>query len=902
MPHATLKIAPGVDKNRTPALNEAGISNADLIRFMPDKQGLGLVQKLGGWKKFYASSLHTPIRALWAWQDTNATSHLAVGAETASRQITSGGSNGAQAIMYYSGSNIFSTGSTIVVRGFSPDGYNGVYVVRRSLDGKVYYDCGETAEVTKFGTISTGGALSVITNNSRQFITPGFLESQVPPRVTTVAGSATVTIEDPTPIVYEGDIVFIKTQISVGGLILFGSYQVSNVKADSYDITAKNVLGATTPAKTSVTNGGVLASFAFSFENSYVIVTLPDHGLQEGDIFPILDPVEYGNRRLYGNYVVSLLSTFDKKNQFTIVSNGPSGSATMTGFPVASSSTGTTATLVLQYEIGLGIGDTITINGSSPNNDGTYTVTKSNNTQVTIATNKNWNAMTNYGRIFKSNGASGGRVDISYSDPYRINANDTVDILNMTPREYNGTYTVISATDNRFTIETTATGQITTAGTVIVTKTRANAGNAYYVYSRASSSMPIIRGYGVGGYGLGGYGVGEKNPEPKGSPVPIAALDWTIDNWGENLIVSPVGGAIYQWSPISGSQAAAIIPTAPVANDGMFVAMPQRQIVTWQSTFNGIQDPLLIRWCDVANYNSWVATVTNQAGSFQMSKGSRIVGCLQGPQQALVWTDLGVWSMQYVGPPLVYSFNEIGTGCGLISRKAAGSLNGMIYWMGTTQFFRLGQSGAEAIPCSVWDTVFQNLDTSNLDKIRFAANSNFNEISWFYPTTTSGGEIGGYAKYNVVLNAWDCGTLKRSAWINQSVLGTPIGAGLDGFIYQHEVGNDDDRLPMNSYFQTGYFQLAEAEYKIFVDQVWPDFKWGLYDGPQGANLKLTFFVTDYPGDTPRVYGPYNMNQLKDFLTPRFRGRLVSIKVESEDAGSFWRIGATRYRFTNDGKF
>ena len=49
MPHATLKLLPGVDENRTLALNEAGISISQLVRFIPDKQGIGLVQKLGGW-------------------------------------------------------------------------------------------------------------------------------------------------------------------------------------------------------------------------------------------------------------------------------------------------------------------------------------------------------------------------------------------------------------------------------------------------------------------------------------------------------------------------------------------------------------------------------------------------------------------------------------------------------------------------------------------------------------------------------------------------------------------------------------------------------------------------------------------------------------------------------------
>jgi len=903
MPHATLKMAPGVDKNRTPALNEAALSDADLIRFLPDKQGLGLVQKLGGWKKFYKSSLHTPIRALWAWQDTNSISHLAVGAETAFKKITKATSNGAQAIMSYDGRNIFATGSTIDVRGFIPDGYNGIFVVRRSTQGRLLFDCPETGEVTRLGTISTGGALSVITDGSRQFVTPTYIDSQVKPLVSTTAGSAVITIKDPAPRLFEGDVVFIKTQISVGGLILFGSYQITNVKEDSYDIVAKNILGATTPATETVKDGGVLATYTYTVDSPYVIVTLPNHGLTDGDTYPILDPIEYGNKRLYGNYIISQVNILDKKNQFNIISTGPASAANMRGFPASATSGGNRAVLNLQTEIGFTLADKVQIAGTNPNNDGIFNVVKdSQDNTVTISTNKDWNRMLSLGSIWRSDGAYNNIWDVTYTDPYRVNVNDTVDIINVTPASYNGTYKVIKSTDNRFQVRTNGTGDITVPGTVVVTQSVQNTGLAYYVYSRAAASQPVVRGYGVGGYGVGGYGVGDTNPDPKSSPIPITAFDWTIDNWGEYLIACPVGGSIYSWSPISGAQSASLIQTGPVANDGMFVAMPQRQIVAWGSTFNGIPDPLLIRWCDVANYNSWVATVTNQAGSFRVSKGSKIIGCLQGPQQALIWTDLGVWSMQYVGPPLAYSFNEIGTGCGLIGRKAAGSLNGMIFWMGPTQFFRLGSSGAEAIPCPVWDIVFQNIDENNYNKIRFAANSNYNEVSWFYPTKDSNGEIGAYVKYNIVLNAWDCGTLKRSAWINQSVLGTPIGAGLDGFIYQHEVGYDADTQPMRSYFQTGYFQIAEAEYKIFVDQVWPDFKWGVYDGPQGANLKLTFYVADYPGDTPRIYGPYNMNQLKDFLTPRFRGRLVSIRVESDDPASFWRIGATRYRFTNDGKF
>jgi hypothetical protein len=315
-----------------------------------------------------------------------------------------------------------------------------------------------------------------------------------------------------------------------------------------------------------------------------------------------------------------------------------------------------------------------------------------------------------------------------------------------------------------------------------------------------------------------------------------------------------------------------------------------------------VKDPLLVRWCDVANYNSWIGLVTNQAGSYRIPKGSKIVQGIQGPQQALLWTDIAVWAMQYVGPPYVYQFNEIGTGCGLIGRKAAASVNGVVYWMGQSQFFRLAGSGVEPIRCPVWDVIFQDLDTTNLDKIRVAPNSRFGEISWFYPTSSNGGEVSHYVKYNFILDQWDFGALARTAWINESVLGPPIGAAPNQFIYQHETSPDADGQAMLSSFQTGYFVLTEANVKMFVDQIWPDMKWGYYGGSQNAQVKLTFYVTDYPGQTPLVYGPYTMTQATTFITPRFRGRLVSIKMKSEDIGSFWRIGNMRYRYQEDGKF
>lgn len=397
------------------------------------------------------------------------------------------------------------------------------------------------------------------------------------------------------------------------------------------------------------------------------------------------------------------------------------------------------------------------------------------------------------------------------------------------------------------------------------------------------------------------------------SAVPISAGDWTLDNFGEDLIAcatqtnDPVTGVPYQpiyiWNE-NQTAPATVIATAPPVNDGVFVAMPQRQIVAWGSTQTGVQDPLLINWCDVNNPNQWIALVTNQAGSYRIPKGSKIMGGMQGPQQGIIWTDIDVWSMQYIGPPYVYSFNEIGTGCGLIGRKAAGSLNGIYYWMGPAQFYSLSASGVQPILCTVWDAVFQNLDQNNLYKIRCAVNSRFGEVQWFYPSVSGGtGEIDSYVKYNAYLNVWDYGTLGRTAWVDQSVLGPPIGADPSTLLlYQHETSNDADGLAMLPFFQTGYFTLAEGDFKTFIDLIWPDFKWGFYDATPSATVQISFYCKNYPGDAPVVFGPYSVTQATKFFNTRLRARLVSVRISSSDLGSFWRIGALRYRYTQDGEF
>lgn len=773
MPHQSLKLIPGVDQNRTPALNEAAISSSNLIRFVPDRQGIGLVQKLGGWTQFFTNAIGSVVRALLPWEDTEGRKWLGVGAES-------------------------------------------------SLDVINYDD--------------------VVANRGLKDITPQTTTANPAVSVTTTATptpSSTVIIDAAGSNLDAYDSVYIQTQISVGGLILFGVYPVIPVSTNQFSITATDATGAPAFPTSNVTAGGSVASFEFTANDSVVSVTLANHGLVEGDVFPLLVPLKVGNLTLSGNLIVGAPSIVTPADIFTI---------------------------------------------NAPN----------------LATTTN---------IFSASG-SAGVATITFTSGYTIPVGSTIVVSGVTPSGYNTAgATVLTSSPGVVTYSNATTGA-GTGGTVFVKVAKENGGNARYVYYNGIGKLAANSGYGVGGYGVGGYGSGAA--PISGNGTPITTTDWTLDNWGETILACPLDGPIYQWSPITNNTIATIIPNAPSVNSGMFVAMPQRQIVAWGTTYNGLQDALQIRWSDVNDFNSWIVSATNQAGGYRIPKGSRIVQCIQGPQQGLIWTDLGLWAMQYVGPTYVYQFNEIGTGCGLIGRRAAGSMGGIVYWMGQSQFYKLGNGGVEPIFCPVWDVIFQDLDTDNLDKIRIAPNSRFNEISWYYPTKSNGGEINAYVKYNIALGQWDYGELSRTAWINESVLGPPLGAGVlpggtGNWIVQHETSTDavdvnNQPYPMDSRFQTGYFALSDADLKMFVDQVWPDMKWGYYGGNQDANVQLTFYYSDYAGQTPLFTPTFNLTQSTTYVTPRMRGRLVSIKIDSNDVGTFWRLGNIRYRIQQDGKY
>ena len=437
--------------------------------------------------------------------------------------------------------------------------------------------------------------------------------------------------------------------------------------------------------------------------------------------------------------------------------------------------------------------------------------------------------------------------------------------------------------------------------TVISTGTQTssmNNGLAQINYYVTIGAQAAGSGFGAGTYGSGGFGTGTTIVGSVGTA--ITATDWTQDNWGEILISCPSNGAIYIWSREGGFSNAQVIDKAPFFNGGVFISMPQQILVAWKTTqaISGTQDNLEVAWSDAGDYEEWEATNATTAGSFHIPTGSVLKGGLQAPSYGVVWTDVDVWIMSYVGGDVIFNFTRAGTGCGLLGSHAAGVISNQVYWAGQSNIFVLGEKGVTAVPCSVWDFMYQNLNPTYVEHVRCCPNSAFNEIMWEFPSLTAS-ENDSYIKFNIIENVWDYGSLQRTAWTDISALGNPIAADSQGLLWQHDTGQAVPGAGSPT-FRSGWWAIAEGESIGTIDFVIPDFIWGTYASAKTASVSITFYSSDYPNGPVTTHGPYTVTSATQYITPRIRGRLMSVLVQSQNA-EFWRLGKIRFRFAISGR-
>ena len=397
---------------------------------------------------------------------------------------------------------------------------------------------------------------------------------------------------------------------------------------------------------------------------------------------------------------------------------------------------------------------------------------------------------------------------------------------------------------------------------------------------------------------------------------------WSMDNFGEDLIACPRDGALFYWDKSANTTAgrattlAASDPSnadqVPLMARQVMVSDRSRHCIAFATNAQGQteQDPLLIRFSKAESAVDWnISTTGTDAGDLIIGSGSKFVSAIETKREILVWTDVSLHSMQFIGAPNTFGLIQIASGISIIGPNSVVAVNDTVFWMGENQFYTY-DGRTQQIPCTVRDYVFDDLNNDQRELITAGLNSQFSEIFWFYPSKNSL-EVDKYVVFNYQEQAWYYGVLGRTAWLDAEVRAFPIAAGTDNFLYNHELGNDDGSTspatPLAAYIESSPMSMESGEQFQLIRRVLPDIT---FDGSSSPTPTVKFTLGSYDKPGEDISGTVNGTVIKEAsetvekytseLFLRLRGRAFSVKIENTGTGAQWRLGIPRVDLRPDG--
>jgi hypothetical protein len=513
---------------------------------------------------------------------------------------------------------------------------------------------------------------------------------------------------------------------------------------------------------------------------------------------------------------------------------------------------------------------------------------------------------------------------VTFSSAVSLGGNITADILN---QEYQISG-IISGTV--YTIQARVVSPIGSPGAAVLSNASdvGNGGSATdsaYQIQTGFDAFTVSTGWGTGPWSRGTWGSGYTTGF--GEQLRL----WSQANFGEDLLFSPRGSALYLWQPGSGATPAfgtrgALVSGTDVPSkiNEIMVSDSTRIVIAFGCDDYGSYgvnelDPLLIRWTAQESYTDWTPDATNQAGSYRLSHGSTIIGALQTRQEIVVWTDAAIYAMQYLGPPYVWGFTLLADNISITSPNAMATANGVVYWMGVDKFY-VYSGRVETLPCAVRTYIYEDINRDQFFQCFAGSNEGYSEIWWFYCSANST-TIDRYVIFNYLDRVWYYGTLQRTAWLDSPLRAFPQAATPNNIIVYHEAlvdnGETNPPSPIDCYIQSSDFDIEDGHNYGFVWRMIPDitFNGSNTAPPENPRVNFTMRPKQNPGapynvaPSPLVrsaqnYGTvhtYNVQEFTQIVYTRVRGRQLAFRIESDTLGTQWQLGTPRMDVRPDGR-
>ena len=515
-----------------------------------------------------------------------------------------------------------------------------------------------------------------------------------------------------------------------------------------------------------------------------------------------------------------------------------------------------------------------------------------------------------------SGGAGSGVVTITTQSAHGAITGDFVTLASLTATDgitaaqLNKEHTIASVPNTTtFTIDT---GGSASSGS---TAGGGSSGTANFLINVGLNTTVLGSGWGAGTWGR--FEWGSASGALSGSTLRL----WAVDNFGEDLIFNVMNGSIYYWDATNGTSTRAVelssltgASDTPTIARKVLVSDVDRHVIAFGANILGTntQDPLLIRFGSQESLTDFTPTATNTAGDLRLSKGSEIITAVQTSRQILVFTDQSLYSMQFLGAPFTFGVSLLGDNIRISGPNTAIAVNDVVFWMGQENFY-LYDGRIQAIPCSVRDYVFNDMNNQQSFKFHAGSIGSQTEIWWFYCSSDST-EIDRYVIYNYGQQIWYYGTLVRTTWNDRAsgLRSFPQATTVDGYLLNHEDGLDDkatgSTVAINAFIESSDFDIGDGQQFMMVNRILPDLT---FDGSTASSPAAKFTVksrdfsgnnfTESPSGSAVRTATTPVEQFTEKVDLRARGRQMAIRVEKDTVGVRWRLGSPRLDARADGR-
>ena len=355
---------------------------------------------------------------------------------------------------------------------------------------------------------------------------------------------------------------------------------------------------------------------------------------------------------------------------------------------------------------------------------------------------------------------------------------------------------------------------------------------------------------------------------------------------------------------------------APIIQNFIYVSDVSRFVFAFgcNDYSSTVQSPMLVRWSDQESLVDWTPSATNQAGSVTLSHGSSIVTAIQTRQEILVWTDSAIYSMQYIGPPVVWSSQLMGDNISILGQNAAAQASGVVYWMGVDKFY-MYDGRLQTLSCDLRRYIYQDINLDQNQQVFASTNEGFNEVWWFYCSTGSL-TVDRYVVYNYLEKVWYYGTMARTAWLDSGLRDYPVAATYTYNLVNQEYGLDNNEtgtpVGIDCFISSSEFDIDDGDRFGFIYRMLPDLTFSGSDASPTPQVVYTLYPLQNSGSgtgtavtgnvTKQTGAQYTITEgFTGQINTRVRGRQLILKVGSTNLGTAWQLGATRIDIRPDGR-